>query len=88
MSAKDAQKRRSQLRAAKKRAKSRPGVRRQAEMTSEGFRWLAAPVASSVAKKLDLPVEEIAKAMEQMAEEGCLGVDAQGDLVAIRPATD
>ena len=86
MSAKDAQKRRSQELAARKRAKSKPGPRGPAVMTSETFHRMSAPIATSAAKKLGIPVEDVKKTMEVMAEEGCLGLDAQGELVPIKPA--
>jgi hypothetical protein len=88
MSAKDAQKRRSQARAAKKRAKSKPGLRRAAEMTPEMFQRMSAPVALDVDRKLNVSVEEVEMTMQAMAEEGCLGLDAQGDLVPIKAATE
>ncbi|MEO5350633.1 MAG: hypothetical protein H7836_13450 [Magnetococcus sp. YQC-3] len=86
MSAKDAQKRRSQTRAARKRAKSKSGPRSRAVvMSQEGFRRLAAPVVSGLAKKNDLSEEVVAAVMEEMVEEGLLGLDEHG-LLAVRKA--
>ncbi|CAK0762691.1 hypothetical protein WCLP8_3500014 [uncultured Gammaproteobacteria bacterium] len=79
MSAKDAQKRRSQERAAQKRAKSKPGPRRQdAVMTPEAFRRLAAPIISEVAEKRGKSEDVVATVLEMMVDEGCLGLDANG----------
>ncbi|MBF0461430.1 MAG: hypothetical protein HQL87_08540 [Magnetococcales bacterium] len=88
MSAKDAQKRRSQERAARKRAKSKPGPRRQeAVMTQEAFRRLASPIISELAEKNDLSEDVVAAVMEEMVEEGSLGLDTDGRL-AVRKPTD
>ena len=84
MSAKDAQKRRSQERAAKKRARSKPTARRRvAVMTTEGFRRVATPIASEVAKQQGLSEEVVVAVMEEMVGEGCLGLDANGQLAEI-----
>ncbi len=86
MSAKDAQKRRAQERAAKKRAKSKPGLRRPVvEMTQEGFHLLAAPIVSELARKNDLLENVVVAVMEEMVEEGCLGLDANGQLAVRKP---
>ena len=87
MSAKDAQKRRSQERAARKRAKSKPGPRRQeAVMTQGAFRQLASPIISELAEKNDLSEDVVAAVMEDMVEEGRLGLDTDGRL-AVRKLT-
>ncbi|MBF0584400.1 MAG: hypothetical protein HQL80_09225 [Magnetococcales bacterium] len=83
MSAKDAQKRRSQERAARKRAKSKPTQRRVAVMSVDAFRRVATPIASEVAKQRDISEDVVVAVMEQMAEEGCLGLDADGQLTAM-----
>ncbi|MEO5334529.1 MAG: hypothetical protein H7839_21145 [Magnetococcus sp. YQC-5] len=81
MSAKDAQRRRSQERAARKRAKSKPTARsRTAVMTQEEFRRVAAPIASEVSKQRGMSEEVVVAVMEQMVEEGCLGLDERGQL--------
>ncbi len=86
MSAKDAQKRRSQERAARKRAKSRPGTRRPVvEMTPEAFRRIAAPIISEVAEKRGKSEEVVAAVLEMMVDEGCLGLDANGQLASLKP---
>ena len=88
MSAKDAQKRRSQERAARKRAKSKPGLRRQeAVMTQGAFRQLASPIISELAEKNDLSEDVVAAVMEEMVEEGRLGLGSDGRL-AVRKASD
>ena len=81
MSAKDVQKRRSQERAARKRARSKPTARRRvAVMTTDGFRRVVAPIASEVAKQQGLSEDVVVAVMEEMVEEGCLGLDANGQL--------
>ncbi|MBF0099150.1 MAG: hypothetical protein HQM04_19160 [Magnetococcales bacterium] len=81
MSAKEAQKRRSQERAARKRAKSKPTARRcVAVMTTEGFRRVATPIASEIARHRGVSEEVVVAVMEQMAEDGCLGLDERGQL--------
>ena len=86
MSVKAAQKRRSQERAAKKRAKGRPGPRRQdVVMTQESFRRLAAPIVSELAKKNDVPEDVVTAVMEGMVEEGVLGLDVYGQLASRKP---
>ena len=86
MSAKDAQKRRSQERAARKRAKTKPGPRRSVVMTQEAFRRLASPIISELAEKNDLSEDVVAAVMEDMVEEGNLGLGSDG-LLAIRKPT-
>ena len=83
MSAKDAQKRRSQARAARKRAKSKPAPRRVAVMSVDAFRRVAAPIASEVARKRGVSEDLVEAVMEQMAEDGCLGLDANGQLATM-----
>ena len=86
MSSKAAQKRRSQARAARKRAKSKPRTRRPVvEMTQVGFRRLAAPIVSELAKKRDLPEDTVVAVMETMVEEGVLGLDKNGQLAPRKP---
>ena len=86
MSAKDAQKRRSQERAARKRAKSKPSARRQvAVMTQEAFRRLVSPIVSEVARNNDLSEDAVTAIMEEMVEEGRLGLDANGQLAKMKP---
>lgn len=65
--------------------KEEPGANRHhavrvAVMTTEGFRRIAAPIASEVAMKRGVSEELVEAVMAQMAEEGCLGLDARGQL--------
>lgn len=86
MSAKTAQKCRSQARAARKRAKRKPGARRQVvTMTQEGFRQLAAPIAARVAQRNGVPVDVAAVVVETLAEEGAVGLDECGQLASRLP---
>ncbi|MBF0615146.1 MAG: hypothetical protein HQL92_08335 [Magnetococcales bacterium] len=74
-------KQRSQARAARKRAdRGKTGQRRPAVMTSETFHRLAGSTAEAVAKDMNLPTEDVMEAMEWMAEEGYLGLNARGRL--------
>ena len=85
MSAKDAQKRRFQERAARKRAKTKPGPRRSAVMTQEAFRRIAALIISEVAENNGKSEEVVAAVMEMMVEEGCLGLGDDGRLASRNP---
>ena len=84
MSVKTVKKRRSLDRAAKKRAKSKPGPRRSVEvMNPKAFRQLAAPIISGVVQKNDVSEDVVAAVMETMVEEGCLGLDTNGQLATM-----
>ncbi|MBF0339876.1 MAG: hypothetical protein HQL95_02790 [Magnetococcales bacterium] len=77
MAEKALKKLRSQARAAKKRTNRKSTGRRPAVMTCETFRRISSQTAEAVAKQLDASEDEV---MEMMAEEGYLGLDAQGRL--------
>ncbi|MBF0192050.1 MAG: hypothetical protein HQL99_13050 [Magnetococcales bacterium] len=74
-------KQRSQARAARKRAdRGKTGQRRPAVMSAETFHRLAGTTAEAVAKDMNLPTDDVMEAMEWMAEEGYLGLNARGRL--------
>ena len=83
MSVKDAQRRRSRQRAAKKRAKTRSGIRRPVvEMTDSTFRKIAAPIVAEVAKKNNVSEDIVEMVVEMMADDGSIGLSENGQLAS------
>ena len=86
MSAKAVQQRRSQVRAAKKRAGNRPGPRSMVvAMTPEEMRQMAAPIISELVVKHGLPETIVATVIELMVEQGGIGLDGRGQLASRLP---
>ena len=54
-------------------------------MTQEGFRQLAAPIVSKLVDKGDLPEDTVVAVMEEMVEDGVLGLDKDGQLAPRKP---